>query len=164
MFGHYRKIIYVAGHDQGRVDHCRSCPIYQGKSKYKPPKAPAIVMPILSEPFEQVAIDLVGPFPKAKEGYMYLLTYMYMATRWPEAIPLRKVTAKSVAEALWSIFSRTSIPEVLLSDQGPQFESRLLKELCTLVGVQKVRSSPYHPQTNRQVERMHRTFKAVLSN
>ncbi len=42
-------------------DHCRSCPICQGKSKYKPPKAPAVGRPILSEPFEQVAIDLVGP-------------------------------------------------------------------------------------------------------
>ncbi len=86
-----------------------------------------------------------------------------MATRWPEAIPLRSITAKSVAEGLWQIFSRTSIPEVILSDQGSQFCSKLMKELCERIQVQKVRTSPYHPQSNGCVERMHSTLKSVLS-
>ncbi len=49
---------------------------------------------------------------------MYLLTYVCMATRWPEAIPLRAITARSVAEGLCNIFVRTSIPEIILTDQG----------------------------------------------
>ncbi len=85
-----------------------------------------------------------------------------LTTRWPEAVPLRTITARSVAEGLWSIFVRTSIPERILTDQGSQFCSRLVKELCALIGIEKVQTSPYHPQTNGAVERMHGTFKAIL--
>ncbi len=142
--------------------HCRGCEQCQMKSRYVPRKAPTVDRPLLTEPFESVAFDLVGPLPKGKGGCMYLLTYVCMATRWPEAIPLRAITARSVAEGLWNIFARTSIPEIILTDQGSQFCSRLVKELCELVQIQKVRTSPYHPQTNGCIERMHSTFKSVL--
>ncbi len=145
------------------IAHCRSCKVCQAKSKVKPPKAPIVERPVLSEPFEQVAIDIVGPLPVAKGGYRFMLTYICLATKWPEAIPLKRITAKSVAEGLWQIFSRTSIPEVILSDQGKQFHSSLLDQLSELIQVAKVRTSPYHPQCNGVVERMHGTLGAVLS-
>ncbi len=143
-------------------EHCGSCEICQVRSKHKPRKAPIVERPVLTEPFESVAIDLVGPLPKGKGGCRYLLTCVCLATRWPEAVPLRSVTAKSVAEGLWTVFSRTSIPERILSDQGAQFCGRLMKELCELMGVERVRTSPYHPATNGTVERMHGTFKGIL--
>ncbi len=93
----------------------------------------------------------------------YLLTLVCLATKWPDAIPLRNNTARSIAEGLWSIFSRTSIPERILTDQGTQFCSRLMKDLCALLQVERVRTAPYHPQTNGAVERMHGTLKAILS-
>ncbi len=132
------------------------------RSKGRPSKAPVVERPILTEPFESVAVDLVGPLPKGKGGCRFLLTYICMATRWPEAIPLRSVTARSVAEGLWSIFSRTAIPEVLLSDQGSQFCGRVVRQLCQLLGIEKLRTSPYHPQSNGMIERMHGTLKSVL--
>ncbi len=144
------------------VDHCGSCKVCQLKSKYKPRKAPVVERPILTEPFESVAVDLVGPLPKGRGGCRYLLTCVCMATRWPEAVPLRSITAKAVAEGLWSIFSRTAIPEKILSNQGAQFCSRLVKELCSLLGIESVRTSPYHPETNGTVERMHGTMKSIL--
>ena len=144
------------------VDYCRACPSCQVRSKYVPRKAPAVERPILSEPFEQVAIDLVGPLPKGKGGCRYLLTYVCLATRWPEAIPLRSITARSVAEALWDIFSRTGIPEVIQTDQGSQFVGKVMCHLCQYLGIEKVRTSPYHPQSNGVVERMHGTLKAIL--
>ncbi len=143
-------------------EHCRGCRVCQLKSKARPSKAPAVERPVLTEPFESVAVDLVGPLPKGKGGCRFLLTYVCMATRWPEAIPLRSITARSVAEGLWSIFSRTAIPEQLLSDQGAQFCGRVVRQLCELLGVEKLRTSPYHPQTNGMVERMHGTLKGVL--
>ncbi len=143
-------------------DHCKGCEICQRKSKARPSRAPAVERPVLTEPFESVAVDLVGPLPKGKGGCRFLLTYVCMATRWPEAVPLRSITARSVAEGLWSIFSRTAIPEQLLSDQGAQFCGRVIKQLCDLLGVEKLRTSPYHPQTNGMVERMHGTLKGVL--
>ena len=144
------------------LEYCASCETCQMKSKGRPRKAPAVDRPVLSEPFESVAVDLVGPLPKGKGGCRFLLTYICLATRWPEAVALRSVTAKSVAEGLWCVFSRTAIPEVMLSDQGSQFCGRVVKQLCQLLGVQKLRTSPYHPQTNGTVERMHGTLKSVL--
>ncbi len=137
-------------------EHCRSCDTCQRKSKHKPRKVPAVDRPVLTEPFESVAVDLVGPLPKGKGGCRFLLTYVCMATRWPEAVPLRSITAKAVAEGLWNVFARTAIPEVMLSDQGTQFCGRVVRQ------IEKLRTSPYHPQTNGMVERMHATLKSVL--
>ncbi len=47
--------------------------------------AKLVERPIVSVPFESVAIDIVGPLPKAKKGLRYLFTFVYLATRWPEA-------------------------------------------------------------------------------
>ncbi len=143
-------------------EHCGTCGLCQVRSKHKPRKAPVVERPVLTEPFESVAVDLVGPLPKGKGGCRFLLTYVCLATRWPEAVPLRSITAKAVAEGLWAIFSRTSIPERMLSDQGSQFCGRVVRELCSLVGIEKMRTSPYHPETNGAVERMHGTFKGIL--
>ncbi len=93
------------------LEYCNSCDMCQRRSKHKPRRAPAVERPVLSEPFESVAVDLVGPLPKGKGGNRYLLTYVCLATRWPEAVPLRNVTSKSVMEGLWLIFARTAIPE-----------------------------------------------------
>ncbi len=49
--------------------------------------------PIVDEPFRSVAIDIFGPLPKGKGGAQYILTYVCMATRWPEEVPLKNVTA-----------------------------------------------------------------------
>ncbi len=69
------------------VEHCSSCELCQKRSKYKPKRAPDVERPVLSEPFKTVAIDLVGSLPKEKGGNRYLLTYVCLATRWPEAVP-----------------------------------------------------------------------------
>ena len=60
----------------------------------------------------------------------YLLTYACMASRWPEAIPLKNIAAKVVAERLVQIFSRAGLPHTLLSDQGQQFTGKLAKQLA----------------------------------
>ncbi len=144
------------------IKYCRSCGKCQVKSKHRPRRAPVVERPILAEPFESVAIDLVGPLPKGKGGNRYILTYICLATRWPEAVPLKSITAKAVMEGLWSIFSRTSVPERILSDQGSQFCGRVMVQMCEQLGIEKVRTSPYHPETNGAVERMHGTMKSVL--
>ena len=113
--------------------------------------------PVLTEHFEQVAFDLVGPLPKAKGGYRYGLTCICMATKWPEAIALK---SKAVAEGM---ISRTALPYVLLTDQGSQFVGKLMAELCSLLGIQQLRTTAYHPQTNGMVERMHSTLEGILT-
>ncbi|GFX41563.1 protein NYNRIN [Trichonephila clavipes] len=64
-------------------------------------------------PFQVVNVDLIGPVdPVSSQGHKYILCLMDQHSRWPEAIPLKSLTAKSTCEALLEIFSRTGIPEV----------------------------------------------------
>ena len=142
---------------------CQSCQVCQSCSRASVRKAPMVERPVLTEPFEQMAFDLVGPLPKAKGGYWFVLTAVCMATRWPEAIPLKTITARAVAEGMVNIFSRTAIQLQILSDQGTQFLSSLVKELCKLLGIQRMKTTAYHPQTNGTVERMHSTLEGMLT-
>ncbi len=144
------------------TDHCRSCQTCQLHDKYPPKKALMVERPVLTEPFQSMALDIVGPLKKGKGGCQYLLTGIYLACKWPDAIPLRIATAKSVAEAMWEVFSRTGIPEQILIDQGPQFMSKLQKELCEMLQVQQTKTYPYHPQCNGIVECMYRILKSAI--
>ena len=143
-------------------DHCKSCQQCQRMGKSTPRKAPMIEREIVSVPFETVAIDLVGPFEKGRRGYRYLLTYVCMASKWPEAIPIKSIKARSVLDGVVEIFTRNGIPLTMLSDQGAQLTGTLMKELCYTFGIAKIKTTPYRPQSNGVVERMHGTLVPML--
>ena len=72
--------------------------------------------------------------------------------------------AVTVARLLVNEFiCRFGVPEVLHTDQGKNFESTLIGEMCHLLGIKKTRTSPYHPQSDGLVERFNRTLLAMLS-
>ena len=84
-------------------------------------------------------------------------------TRWPEAVPLMDITATTVAKAFVSTWvCRFGIPRRITTDQGWQFEYRLFTQLTTLLGINRCRTTAYHPQASCLVERWHRTLKAAL--
>ena len=145
------------------AEYCRSCAVCQCCDKRKSRKAQMVERPVMSEPFEVIAIDLVGPFKPGKGGCTHLLTAICMATRWPEAIPLKSITARAVATGLLEIFSRTGIPLQLLSDQGKQFTGKVSEHLCDGLGIDHIESTPYHPEGNGVVERMHGPLCAMLT-
>ncbi|MCG7879549.1 MAG: hypothetical protein JAY78_24875, partial [Candidatus Thiodiazotropha taylori] len=70
---------------------------------------------------------------------------------------------ETVANALIEIFSRTGIPKEILSDQGSNFTSALMRELCKLLNIKKLTSTPYHPEANGLVEKFNGTLKKMLS-
>ena len=94
---------------QDVVELCKTCHTCQMVGKPQPSikPAPMIPIPAFDEPFTRVLVDCVGPLPRTKSGHQYLLTIMDLSTRFPEAIPLRKITAKVVVvEALMQFFTR----------------------------------------------------------
>ncbi len=96
-------------------------------------------------------------------GYRFALVLVDYATRYPEAVPLRTISAKSVAEALFRIIYQVRIPKEILTDQGTAFMSRMLSELYELLGIKSIRISVYHPQTDCLVERFNHTLKSIVS-
>ncbi|GBN84551.1 Transposon Tf2-6 polyprotein [Araneus ventricosus] len=124
--------------------------------------SPLGTYPVPRHQFDHVHIDLVGPLPPSR-GYTYALTCVDRFSRWPEVIPLKDIKAQTVAfefYANWiAIFG---VPERLTSDQGRQFESRLFREFVRLPGVKVVHTTPYRPQANGSVERLHRQLKSAI--
>ena len=126
-------------------------------------RLPLFKTPIITTPFHRVGIDLVGPFsPASEEGHRYVLTVICLATRYPEGIPLKFIDSVTVAEALFTIFTRVGFPVEILSDRGSQFNSDLMKQFQRLLGIHGITCTPYHPQNNGCCERLHGTLKAML--
>ena len=142
--------------------YCQTCEECQLCSKQKGRKAPMVSLPIMGEPFERIAMDVVGPLTKTKRGNWYILVVCDYATRYPEAIPLKKFTAPVVAEHLVELMSRHGIPREILTDQGTNFTAALLQELYKMLGVKAIKTTPYHPQTDGLVERFNQTLKQML--
>lgn len=107
------------------ASYCRSCHVCQkiGKPNQNIPPAPLYPIPAIGEPFERVMVDCVCPLPRTKSGNQYLLTIMYTSTRFPEAIPLRKITAPVIIKSLIKFFSLFGLPRTIQSDQGTNFMS-----------------------------------------
>ena len=147
---------------QDVAEFCRRCGPCQKCRPHRVPRAPMVPLPVVTDPFSRIAMDIVGPVPRSRSGNRYVLVICDYGTRYPEAVPLRSIDAATVAEQLMTLFSRVGIPNEILTDQGSNFQSQLLRELYRLLHIEALRTSPYHPQTDGLVERFNQTLKSML--
>ena len=155
---------YWPGHWNDVKDWCNTCPnCVTRKSSGTKRRAPLQTIKA-GYPMQIVAVDILGPMPETEEGYRYILVAGDYFTRWMEAYAIPNQEAKTIANKLVNeLFCRFSPPEQLHSDQGKQFESDLLKEICKLLHVEKTRTTPYHPQCDGLIERFNRTLLSMLA-
>ena len=119
---------------------------------------------VVGAPLERVAIDVMGPLVRSTKGNRYLLVVMDYFSKWPEAYALPNQEAKTVATVIVNEFvCRFGVPLELHSDQGTNFESAVFQEMCSLLGINKTRTTPLHPESDGMVERYNRTLKTQLS-
>jgi transposase InsO family protein len=141
-----------------RISLCLSCVCR------KTPVVPrAELVPIqTTRPMQIVCIDFLK-LEKSKGGYEDVLVITDHFTRYAKAVPCRNQKASTTAKALFDHFIvHYSFPEQLHSDQGRNFESRVIKELCKLANVRKTRTTPFHPMGNPSAERFNRTLLRML--
>ncbi len=111
-----------------------------------------------------MAADILGPLPESDAGNRYILVVGDYFTRWVEAYTIPNQEATTVARKLTNdFFYRFSPPEQLHKDQGRQFEAELVAETCEIVGIQKTRTTTYHPQLDGTVERFNRMMLDMLA-
>ncbi|KAG7482175.1 SCAN domain-containing [Solea senegalensis] len=107
-------------------------------------------------------MDVVGPLERSKAGNRFMLVITDYATRYPEVFALKAVKARTVATCLVQLFSRVGFPRAIITDQGSNFMSKLLKQAYQLLGIKGIRTTPYHPQTDGLTERFNQTLKQML--
>ncbi|KAL5517748.1 hypothetical protein EMCRGX_G003357 [Ephydatia muelleri] len=143
-------------------DFCRSCQVCQKSSKQKVVKAPLIPLPVVTEQFRRVAMDIVGPLPRTKSGNRIILVMCDYATRYPGQSQSRQ-SMLSILQRNWSGYLHVlAYQNEILTDQGSNFTSQLLSEIYQLLHVHPIRTTPYHPQKDGLVERFNKTLKAML--
>ena len=107
----------------------------------------ALLTPIpVTGPFDRVGVDVIQ-FPKSRSGKQYAVVFVDYLTKWPEVFATRDQTALTIARLFVEhIVSRHGVPAQLLSDRGTAFLSRLMREICQILGVKKMNTTAYHPQ------------------
>lgn len=110
----------------------------------------------MSYPLEVVALDFLS-LSRPSDTYQNVLVMTDMFTRYAWAVPTRDQTA------IWTnVIQVIGCPSRFHSDQGPNFESDLMKQLCIMYNVSKSRTTPYHPAGNGRVERFNQTLLNML--
>ena len=123
------------------------CIQYEAKGQLPP------MNPILcTEPMELVHIDYVGMevtvAAKEKPVVKNVLVVVDHFTRYVQAYVTKNHTARTMARVLYNnYFSMFGFPQRLMSDQGTEFCGNVIATMCSLLGIEKIRTTPYHPQT-----------------
>ena len=91
-------------------------------------------------------IDVIGPLPRTTTGKEYIIVRVDYMTRWVEAVPTSRITAKDVAKFVFdNICCRFGAPLKIISHRGPRFRGDLVKELMIKLGIKHTHFTPYYP-------------------
>jgi hypothetical protein len=142
------------------VNSCEVC------AKLKNPLANrAELMPIIdfSKPFDMIAVDILE-LSRTSSGNKYVVVFSDYLTKWVEAFAMKDMKAETIAKIFINeIICRHSLPSKLLSDQGRNFLSNLIKSICEYFKINKVQTSPYNPKCDGLVERFNKTLCQMLA-
>ena len=144
------------------VANCWRCIQYEAKGQL-PPMQPIIC----TEPMELVQIDYVRMevtvATDKKPVVLNVLVVVDHFTRYVQAFVTKNHTARTTAQVLYNnYFSVFGFPQRLMSDQGMEFCGKVIMAMCSLLRVENIRTTPYHPQTNGSAERVHQTLQHMI--
>ncbi len=142
--------------------HIKSCEVFQRNSKSVPRKAPLKNVDVITERCEKLALDIVGKLDRSKQGFSYILTGMDLATHFVFPFPMKSCSAEETVKNFIKIIRDLGIPSQILTNQGQHFIGKVMSEVTTKLAVNRIETSPYHPQSNGQLEHFHATLKSVF--
>ena len=118
---------------------------------------------IPDRPFNKIAIDLVTDCETSTSGNKHILTIINHLTGWPEAFPIPDKSADTIVTTLINNYLPVHMcPRYILSDNGTEFKNNLMDQVLQQLGIDRIFSAPYHPQSNGKLEVFHKYLKPTL--
>ena len=122
---------------------------------------------ICTEPMELVHVDYIGMevtvSTQEKPVVKNVLVVIDHFTQYVQAYVTRNQMARTTAWVLYNeYFSMFRFPQKLMSDQGTGFTSKVIAAMCSLLGIEKIWTTPYHPQSNGSAERVHQMLRQMI--
>ncbi|KAL6421494.1 hypothetical protein ACFW04_011246 [Cataglyphis niger] len=146
---------------QNFIQRCRQCQLKK-LTRIKT-KQPMVITDTPGSAFDKVSLDIVGPLPITNTGNQYILTMQDLLTKYSVAVPLREATSLAIADALTKNFICIyGTPKAILTDQGTNFLSALMRNLTKRFNIQHFKTTAYHPQSNGSIERSHHVLTEYL--
>ena len=144
------------------IQNCGRCKQFEAKSQL-----PGMEPIVCTKPMELVHVDYVDMevtvAAKEKPVVKNVLVVLDHFTRYVQAFVTKNHTAPTTARVLYNnFFSVFGFPQKLLSDQGTKFTGDVIAAMCKLLGIEKIRTTPYHRQTNGSAERVHQTLQRMI--
>ena len=141
------------------IQRCLAC--QQEKAQVQ--SYPLHMMEIPDRPFDKIAMDLVTDFTESNKGNKHILTIIDLLTGWLEAIPIPNKSADTITKAfIRHYLLRHLCPQFILSDNGTEFKNQTFDRVTINLGIERIFSAPYHPQSNGKPETFHKFLKPTL--
>jgi transposase InsO family protein len=142
---------------------CPQCQLDKSASKTHS-AAPLKPMPSMALPFERWGMDFVQNLPETKAGNRHIITAIDYATRWVVCKAVKRMDSEAVADFLYhDILMHYGTPYEVITDRGSALLSDSMKRFEETQKIRHAASTPYHPQTNGMVERMHAMLGACIT-
>ena len=141
------------------ISNCEQCKQFEAK-----PQIPGMQPIIYTKPMELVHVDYFGMevtvSTQEKPVVKNVLVVVDYFTRYVQAYVTQNQTARTTARVLYNeYFSMFGFPQKFMSDQGTGFTSKVITVMCSLLGIEKIQNTPYHPQSNGSAERVHQMLR-----
>ena len=145
------------------ADYFKKCDPYRRMSPILKSPMQDLVSISSPWPFAQWGIDIVGLLPTAPAQKKLLLIATDYFSKWIEADPFSSIKDRDVTRFIWkNIVCRFGIPRSIVSDNGPQFDSRVYQDFFQELKIKNLYSTPQYPQTNGQAEASNKTLLTAL--
>lgn len=142
---------------------CESCQL--NKLTRLKTRQPLVLTDTPGKAFDKIAMDIVGPLPTTPAGHSHILTIQDLLTKYSLAIPLRETTSVDIADAFVNHFiCRFGAPKAILTDQGANFTSSLMRAVAKKFRITQCRTTAFHPQSNGSIERSHHVLVEYLKH
>ncbi|KAI5724686.1 hypothetical protein M8J77_005959 [Diaphorina citri] len=142
-------------------EYVRQCTVCARTKVVGRTNKPCLVQRQVVTPMHTLSVDIMGPYTRSKKGKRYLLVISDTFSRWVEAFPLPQADTKRILPLLQEWFCRYGYPEVIITDNGPQFVSRVWKEKMSELNIIHHTTAIYTPRQN-PVERQNQNIKTKL--